>query len=80
MQDFRWQADVLLLQGGVSVLGLKTVLAVLTGARLRDRLAFLFREHSDHQVSKSQKLVDILRFALIPIPSSPKTVNSCSCI
>ena len=36
--------------GGVTVLGLKTVLAVLTSARLRDRLAYLFREHSDHQV------------------------------
>ena len=36
--------------GGVTVLGVKTVLAVLTSARLRDRLAFLFREHSDHQV------------------------------
>ena len=43
----------MLVQGGVSVLSLKTVLAVLTGARLRDRLAFLFREHSDHQVCKS---------------------------
>ena len=37
--------------GGVTVLGAKTVLAVLTSARLRDRLAYLFREHSDHQVS-----------------------------
>ena len=37
-------------QGGVTVLGLKTVLAVMTSARLRDRLAYLFREHSDHQV------------------------------
>ena len=34
----------------VTVLGLKTVLAVMTKARLRDRLAFLFREHSDYQV------------------------------
>ena len=41
-------------QGGVSVLGLKTVLAVVTGARLRDRLSFLFREHADHQVGVNQ--------------------------
>ena len=40
--------------GGVTVLGVKTVLAVLTSARLRDRLAYLFREHSDHQVSECQ--------------------------
>ena len=37
----------------VTVLGLKTVLAVMTKARLRDRLAFLFREHSDYQVQSS---------------------------
>ena len=36
----------------VTVLGLKTVLAVMTKARLRDRLAFLFREHSDYQVQR----------------------------
>jgi len=41
-------------RGGVSVLGLKTVLAVMTAARLKDRLAFLFREHSDHQARISE--------------------------
>ena len=41
-------------QGGVNVLGLKTVLAVVTGARLRDRLSFLFREHADHQVCRGK--------------------------
>ena len=50
--------------GGVTVLGLKTVLAVITSARLRDRLAYLFREHSDHQVKVEnviicQKIVEI---------------------
>ena len=34
----------------VTVPGLKTVLAVITSARLRDRLAYIFRDHSDHQV------------------------------
>jgi hypothetical protein len=38
-------------QGGVTSLGLRTVLAVLCRARLKERLAFLFREHCDHQVS-----------------------------
>ena len=33
----------------VNLLGLKTVLAVLCTARLRDKLTFLFREHADHQ-------------------------------
>ena len=42
--------------GGVTVLGLKTVLAVITSARLRDRLAYLFREHSDHQVKINKRM------------------------
>jgi len=33
----------------VNLLGLKTILAVLCSARLRDKLTFLFREHADHQ-------------------------------
>jgi hypothetical protein len=40
-------------QGGVTSLGLRTVLAVLCHARLKERLTFLFREHCDQQVSCS---------------------------
>ena len=55
-------------QGGVTVLGLKTVLAVMTSARLRDRLAYLFREHSDHQARLSEAGLTYLLTILARIP------------
>jgi len=55
-------------QGGVTVLGLKTVLAVMTSARLRDRLAYLFREHSDHQARISETGLAYLLSILSRIP------------
>ena len=55
-------------QGGVTVLGLKTVLAVMTSARLRDRLAYLFREHSDHQARLSESGLTYLLTILARIP------------
>jgi len=55
-------------QGGVTVLGLKTVLAVMTSARLRDRLAYLFREHSDHQARISETGLSYLLSILSRIP------------
>jgi len=54
--------------GGVTVLGLKTILAVLTSARLRDRLAYLFREHSDHQARLSEPGLTYLMTVLSRIP------------
>ena len=36
-------------QGGVTSLGLKTVMAVFCRARLRDKLTYIFREHA-HKV------------------------------
>ena len=63
-------------QGGINILGLKTVLAVVTGARLRDRLSFLFREHADHQVEDNltsengnHTFYPLLRRSLPPHPS-----------
>ena len=55
-------------QGGVTVLGLKTILAVLTSARLRDRLAYLFREHSDHQARLSESGLTFLLTVLARVP------------
>ena len=64
-------------QGAISVLGLKTVLAVVTGARLRDRLSFLFREHADHQVKAIRQSKNVSNFfpstgkAYVGIPHPP---------
>jgi len=55
-------------QGGVTVLGLKTVLAVMTSGRLRERLQYLFREHSDHQARISETGLTYLLSILSRIP------------
>jgi len=54
--------------GGVTVLGMKTVLAILANARLRDKLAFLFREHCDHQARLDQTGLTYLLSILSRVP------------
>ena len=67
-------------QGGINVLGLKTVLAVVTGARLRDRLSFLFREHADHQVETENLRMKSHNLSFTrPNSPQPPSPTSCPC-
>ena len=52
----------------VNLLGLKTVLAVLCTARLRDKLTFLFREHADHHTRLRESGLTYLLSLLARIP------------